>query len=234
MSFDANLASLLPPDFPGELQATLLAVTRGLLLALIAGGLALVGWLVAALLARATQGILSLIGVDASVARLQRGGAPAELRPSRLVGYAVFWCTFLAACVVSLRAVGLDLVPSIALRIEDVVPRVLTSALVLVLGIPFSVGAGRILNALLSPTGVHPGRVRSQAMTAILVGFTVLLALEQLGLAAQLVMAIGIAAVAAAGLALALAFGLGCRDLARDLIIEYLRTADEGGGTERR
>jgi hypothetical protein len=232
MSFD--LASLLPPDFSGELQTTLIAVTRGLLLALIAGGLALVGWLIAALLSRAIQGVLSLVGVDASVAKLQRDGVRAELRPSKLAGYAVFWCTFLAACVVSLRAVGLDLVPSIALRLEDVVPRVLTSALVLVLGIPFSVGAARVLNALLSPTGVLPGRVRSQAVTAILIGFTVLLALEQLGLAAQLVMAIGIAAVAAAGLALALAFGLGCRDLARDLIIEYLRTADEGAGSDRR
>jgi len=29
------------------------------------------------------------------------------------------------------------------------------------------------------------------------------------------------------GLALALAFGLGCRELARDFLIEYLRTLDD-------
>src|SRR6266850_3614299 len=157
MHIVASLATLLPEDLSTELQSTLLVVTRGLVLTLIAGALALLGWLLATLFSRLTQAILTLIGIDASVARLQRSGAMRpEVRPSRLVGYAVFWCIFLAACVVSLRAVGLDLVPSIAMRLEDVVPRVLTSALVLVLGIPFSVGAGRVLNALLSPSGIHP------------------------------------------------------------------------------
>ena len=53
-----------------------------------------------------------------------------------------------------------------------------------------------------------------------------LLALEQLGFAAQFVMAVGIVAVAALGLALGLAFGLGCRDLARDFVVEYLRSLE--------
>jgi len=67
----------------------------------------------------------------------------------------------------------------------------------------------------------------------VLIVFMVLLALEQLGLAAQLVMAVGIAVVGAAGLGLALAFGLGCRDLARDLVVEYLRAADQESSPDR-
>ena len=35
--------------------------------------------------------------------------------------------------------------------------------------------------------------------------------------------------LAAVGLALGLAFGLGCRDLARDFVVEYLRSMDEQG-----
>ena len=50
---------------------------------------------------------------------------------------------------------------------------------------------------------------------------------EQLGFAVQFVMAIGVVMAAAAGLALALAFGLGCRELARDFLVEYLRTLED-------
>jgi hypothetical protein len=224
-----SLASIIPPDLGAQLQETMLSVTSGLTLLVVAGLIGVAGWLVALLLGRATQMLIGMTGVDGSAARL----APAQLArpemlPSRLMGYAVFWVAFLCACIVALRVVGLDLAPSIAARLQDVVPRVVTSALVLILGIPIALAASRILNAILAPTGVRPGRIRSQAVVALLIGFTALIALEQLGIAATLVMAIGVTVVATAGLALALAFGLGCRELARDLIVEYLRASDEG------
>jgi hypothetical protein len=134
---------------------------------------------------------------------------------------------------VALRLLGLDLVPSISARLQDVVPRVLTSALVLVAGVPISIGASRLVSSILPPTGTGPSRFRYQAITATLIGVVILLALDQLGLAAQLVMAIGVAMVGAAGLAVALAFGLGCRDLARDLIVEYLRASDTESAIDR-
>jgi hypothetical protein len=145
----------------------------------------------------------------------------------------MFWAIILATVLVSLRIVGMDLAPSITERLQDVVPRVLTSALVLLLGIPIAMAAGRILSTMLASTGVRLGKLRSQILISVLVVFMVLLALEQLGLAAQLVMAVGIAAVGAVGLALALSFGLGCRDLARDLVVEYLRAADHEAPNER-
>jgi len=175
-----------------------------------------------------------LIGIDTSYARLREAGGPApEFPPSRFAGYITFWSIILASIMVSLRIMGMDLAPSITARLQDVVPRVLTSALVLLLGIPIAAGAGRIIGTLLSSTGVRLGRLRSQAIVTVLVVFMVLMALEQLGLAAQLVMAVGIAAVGAAGLALALAFGLGCRDLARDLVVEYLRATDSEAPANR-
>jgi hypothetical protein len=226
MSWD----SIIPPDLTLQLQDTLVSVISGVVLVLAAGVIAFLGWLLATLLARAAQFVLSRTGVDASAQKLATPGEPRrpELYPSRIVGFALFWTVFLSAVIVALRVVGLDLAPSIAARMQDVVPRVLTSAVVLILGIPLAIAASRILNALLAPSGLRPNRIRSQAVTALLIGFVVLIALEQLGLAAQLVIAIGITVVAAAGLALALAFGLGCRDLARDLIIEYLRASEEG------
>jgi hypothetical protein len=219
--------TVIPADFGAQLQATLTSVSEGLILFLIAAGVFLLGWLVATLLSRLVQAFFALVGVDASYARLQReGGRAPELPPSRFAGYLMFWAIILASVLVSLRVCGMDLAPSITARLQDVVPRVLTSALVLLLGIPIAMAAGRILSTMLASTGVKLGKVPSQILVSVLVAFMVLLALEQLGLAAQLVMAVGIAAVGAVGLALALAFGLGCRDLARDLVVEYLRATD--------
>jgi hypothetical protein len=225
---NVQMSSIIPPDFGAQLQVTLTSVSEGLILFLISVGVFLLGWLVATLISRLVQGLFALLGVDSSYARLrQQGGMAPELSPSRFAGYVMFWAIILAAILVSLRVVGMDLAPSITERLQDVVPRVLTSALVLLLGVPVAMAAGRIIGTLLTQTGVRLGRLGSQMLVSVLVAFMVLLALEQLGLAAQLVMAIGIAAVGAIGLGLALAFGLGCRDLARDLVVEYLRAADE-------
>ena len=228
MDWHQTAAAIIPPDLGMQLQETLLAVTGGLTLILIAGVIALIGWVLGALLSRAAQSILSLAGLDAPAKKLAAGtGVRADLLPSRMVGFAIFWLVILGTSIIALRVVGLDLAPSLVARLQDVLPRIVTSGLVLLLGIPLALAAGRLLNALLLQSGVRPNRIREQSAGALLVAFTVLIALDQLGLAAHLVLAVVIAVVAAAGLALALAFGLGCRDLARDLIVEYLRASDE-------
>ncbi len=234
MEWSSLLSPFIPPDLGAQLQETLFAVTGALTLVLIAGAIALVGWGLAVLLSRAAQSLLSMTGLDGPAKRLAAdSGIRPELLPSRLVGFSVFWLTILGTAIVALRVLGLDLVPSIVIRLQDVVPRILTSGLVLLLGIPLALTASRLLTALLLQSGVRPSRIRAQGVAALLVAFTVLIALDQLGLAAHLVLAVAIAIVAAAGLALALAFGLGCRDLARDLIVEYLRASDEGRTPDR-
>lgn len=231
---NASLASFLPPEFGAQLQATLVALTGALVLFVLAALVAFAGWLVALVLSRGIRGLLILTGVDAPVVRLQsRDRARSLILPSQIAGYASFWSLFLAACVLALKVTGLDLVPAITARLQDVVPRVLTSILVLIAGIPLALASARLLNGLFPVSTNRSSRLRYQLFLSVLVGITLLLALEQLGLAAQLVVAIGIAAAAAAGLALALAFGLGCRDLARDLIVEYLRASESIGERDR-
>jgi hypothetical protein len=234
MSPSWDLASLLPPHFGEQLQATLVGLSGALVLFLVAVAVVLIGWLLAMGLSRGVQALLVLLGLDAPVARLQAAESSRTLTlPSRIAAYITFWSVLLAASVFALRIMGLDLAPSITERLQDVVPRVLTSIFVLIAGIPLAVAAARLLNTLFPVSTSRSSRLRYQVFLSVLVGIVLLLALEQLGLAAQLVIAIGVTAVGAAGLALALAFGLGCRDLARDLIVEYLRATESDGGAER-
>src|SRR2546427_8871033 len=127
MKWSSFIPSFIPPDLGTQLQETVLAVTSALTLLLIAGVIALVGWLVGPLLSRAAQSILSMAGIDAPAKRMAAGaGVRPDLLPSRLVGFAVFWLTILGTAIVALRVLGLDLVPSIVVRLQDVVPRILT------------------------------------------------------------------------------------------------------------
>lgn len=234
MFTNSTLASLLPPETADQLQATLVALTGALVLFVLAALVAFVGWLVALLLSRGIRGLMVLTGVDAPVVKLQtRDRARTLILPSQIAGYLSFWGLFLAACILALRVTGLDLVPAITERLQDVVPRVLTSILVLIAGVPLAIASARLVNGLFPISSTRSSGIRYQVFLSVLVGITLLLALEQLGLAAQLVVAIGIAAAAAAGLALALAFGLGCRDLARDLIVEYLRASESSVERDR-
>src|SRR5689334_22990444 len=125
-------AALLPPQFGEQLQGTLVALTGALVLFVIAVAVAFVGWLVALGLSRGLRALFVVLGIDAPVARLQaKERNRTVVLPSRIAGYVSFWGAFLAACILALRVMGLDLVPSITARLEDVVPRVLTSVLVL-------------------------------------------------------------------------------------------------------
>ena len=132
-----------------------------------------------------------------------------------------------ASALLALEAAGIEVILPVAARLSEVVPRIVTSALLFASGGLVATVTGAITARFLESAGVRSARLTGRIVGAVLVGFSALLALEQLGLAAQFVMALGTIAAGAAGLALALAFGLGCRELARDFLVEYLRGVDD-------
>ncbi|MBK7369215.1 MAG: hypothetical protein IPJ04_15330 [Candidatus Eisenbacteria bacterium] len=95
------------------------------------------------------------------------------------------------------------------------------------LGTLGAIVVGAVTQRFLESAEVRAAAIFGRVVGAVLTGFAMLLALEQLGFAAQFVMAIGVVAASATGLGLALAFGLGCRELARDFLVEYLRSLEE-------
>ncbi len=191
----------------------------------------LIGWILARLLEtftlyllralRFNQGVRSLLGAT--------GAAPAH-EPAAFASWAVRWTMVVGTVLLALDVLGLNVTSGVGDRLVDTLPRVVTATIMLTAGLVLAWILGGVTHRLFEGAGLRGSRVRGQVVTAILSGFAVLLALEQLGFAAQFVMALGITAVAAVGIAVGLAFGLGCRDLARDFVIEYLRSLDEDKG----
>ncbi len=197
--------------------------------ALAAGVILVVGWALAVILQSLTRGFLRLIRFDDTSGRMLGGIAPVGLDPSRVVARAVHLLTLFLASLFALDVLGIRIVMSVGARLGEVVPRIITSAVLLAVGSLLALVLGAALRRVLESAGVRAARFQGQFLTFALTGFSGLLALDQLGFAAQFVMALGVVAVSSAGLGLALAFGLGCRELVRDFLVEYLRALDEPG-----
>jgi hypothetical protein len=201
---------------------------------LVSVGIALAGWALAALAARVVQALLRAARFNEGVRGLfAPAGRELRFEPAAAVSWAVHWVIVLLAVMLAADVLGFDLSRSVGDRLRDVLPRVVAATIVLAAGVIIAMMAGALVRSLLAGAGVRGSRLRAQLVVAVLVGFAALMALEQLGLAAQFIMAIGLTAVASLGLAAALAFGLGCREMARDLVVEFLRASEEEGAARQ-
>jgi hypothetical protein len=199
----------------------------------VAAAIGLIGWLLARLLSRLTLVALRAMHFNDAIRSVgEAPGGRERWEPAAIVSWAIYWMILLFTAHVAAQAAGLDLTVSVGERLRDVLPRVAAATIELVIGILLAMALGAVTRRVFETAGARGSRLRGQIVTFVMSGFAVLVALEQLGLAATFIMALAITAMAAVGLAAALAFGLGCRDLARDFIVEFLRSG--GDETPRR
>jgi hypothetical protein len=206
----------------GDLLSSAANGALGFVLALV---VALIGWGLAALVRVLMLGLLRVVRFNDAFRGLF--GETTRLKePAAIAAWATYWMLVVTALLLAVDTLGFSLVTQVGERVRDVVPRVVAAGVLLAAG----VGAATLMGALTRRTfqgaGMRGGVLRGQVVAAIITGFAVLAAIEQLGFATQFVMTLGLIAVAAMGLALGLAFGLGCRELARDFVVEYLRSLE--------
>jgi len=187
----------------------------------------LVGWALATALFGLTRALLRALRFNQGMQRLLGGSPAAAHEPAVLAAWAIYWTTVTVAVLIALDLLGVPAGPSMGSRLAEVLPRILTAGFLFAVGTLMAAVLGGLSRRFFESAGLGGARLRGRLVSGVLTGFAALLAVEQLGLAAQFVMALGVVTVGAVGLGLALAFGLGCRDLARDFVIEYLRSLDE-------
>jgi hypothetical protein len=217
-------------DLVERVRDLLAGAGSGALGFLLAVAVALVGWVVAGLARRAALGILRAARFNEGVRGLAGESGPLPRHePAAVASWALYWAVLVTSVLLAIDTLGFELVASVSMRLRDVVPRVVAATVLLGVGMVAAMVLGALTRRSFEGAGVGGGSLRGQIVAAIVTGFAVLAAIEQLGFATQFVMGIGLIAVAALGLALGLAFGLGCRELARDFIVEYLRSLESEG-----
>jgi len=206
----------------GEILNSILNFLPTLILALI---LLIVGWLLAKLIRLLVIKLLELLRFE----RLIKKGPQDELREKdrtktkELIGNLFYWFLIFVLLIVVLDVLGLNIGGLVLNRILEILPGIFVAIMVLILGLVLAIFVGEIAHALLLNTSIKHPLIWVRGIRWITLAFVVVLALEQLGLAAHLVINLILILAGAIALSFALAIGLGCKDIAKDIIIEFFK-----------
>ena len=192
----------------------------------------IIGYIVAKVLQAVVGRVLQGIGFDGW---MEKGGikqffdrAQTNYTPATVIGRLVFWFVFIIALTMAADALGIPQVSAVLGQLIAYIPNIIAAILILILA---ALLANFVSGIVRGATG--SGLLASVAQYAIIV-YAAFAALTQLGIAVQLTANTFLILLGAVALAAALAFGLGGRDLARDVLQRAYNRSDEVTGGDRR
>jgi len=209
----------------------ILQVLPGVLLGVV---ILMAGFLVARIMERAVDAGLDKVQFDREAARwgvaevAERAGG----RPTRVVGKLLFWLIMLIVILLASSALGIENINDIFGNLVGYIPSVFAAIIVIVLGIIL----GEFVRALIlaSAGGVTGVPTLAKVAKAVVVVISVFMALQQVGVAADIVTTAFTLILGAAALAVALAFGLGNTGLAGEITRHWYEQGRERVRFDRR
>ncbi len=179
----------------------------------------IVGLVIAWAVSKALTFLLRKIGFDRMANRVgltrleQRMNV--HLDPAGVLGKVVYWFILLIFLIPAADALGVPAVSNILNTLVAYIPNVFVAVLVLFLGALFATFVADIVRGAVSSARIGNPNVFAGIARWAIIGFAVLVALEQLQITPSLINELFGAVVAAVAIAFALAFGLGGQDAAR-------------------
>lgn len=179
----------------------------------------IVGLIIAWAVSKALTFLLRKIGFDRMANRIgltrleQRMNI--QLDPAGVLGKVVYWFILLIFLIPAADALGVPAVSNILNTLVAYIPNVFVAVLVLFLGALFATFVADIVRGAVASAKIGNPNVFAGIARWAIIGFAVLIALEQLQITPALINELFGAIVAAVAIAFALAFGLGGQDAAR-------------------
>lgn len=190
-----------------------------------------IGWFVASLIARGVAVLLRAVKFNDLAKRagltdfMQKMGVHTDA--SDLIANIAKWFIRLIALVVAFDALGLPAVSDVLRQLLLWLPNLVVAMVVLVVAGLLATALGKIVRGATAQAGFNnPDTLATVAKVAVW-GFAIVVALNQIGIAATLVNTLLTATVGALALAFGLAFGLGGKDEAARILAELKKSADE-------
>ena len=185
----------------------------------------IVGYVIARALQAVVGRVLQGIGFDRW---MERGGikqffdrAETNQTPASILGALVFWFVFIIAITMAADALGIPQVSVVLAQLIAYIPSIIAAILILIL-------AALLANFI---SGIVRGATGSDVLSSIaryaIIVYAVFAALTQLGVAVQLTANTFLIVLGAVALAAALAFGIGGREVARDVLEKAYHRSDE-------
>jgi len=237
-----SLDSHRPPhvNFGERLRDSFMQVF-GVLVPNLLGALVIVfaGYLLARLLEKLIERFLRRIRLNHV---LERGGVTqaversgATVNPTKVLANLVFWLVMFAVILIAANALGLESLANVFSELVSYIPSVIAAIVIILVGIVLGNFVGGLIGA--SAGALYGGRALARVGRGGVVLLAVFMALQELGIANEIVTTAFAILFGAIALALALAFGLGNRELAGEVVREwydrYRQERDEAIARER-
>jgi hypothetical protein len=195
------------------------------------------GWFVASLIERGLAAMLRAIRFNDLAQRagladfVQKMGMSTD--PAGMIGLVVKWFVRLIALVVAFDALGLPAVSDVLRQLLLWLPNVVVALVVLVIGGLAARALSNVVRGAANEAGLSNSNFLAKSATVVVWAFAVVVAVNQLGIATELVNTLFMAIVGALALGLGLAFGLGGRDTAAEIVRRTYARAQEKSGQMR-
>ena len=157
---------------------------------------------------------------------LERGGvmeaverSGSHLDPTRVVSGLIFWFIMFAVILLAGNALGLESLANVFTELVSYIPSVIAAIVIMIVGIVLGGFVGGLIMA--SAGGLHGGPALARVGRIGVIVLAVFMALQELGIATEIVTTAFAILFGAVALALALSFGLGNRELAGDITREW-------------
>ena len=164
---------------------------------------------------------------------VERSGS--HLNPVRVLANLVFWLVMFAVILVAANALGLESLANVFSELVSYIPSVIAAIVIILVGIVLGGFVGGLISA--SAGALHGGRALARVGRGGVILLAIFMALQELGIATDIVTTAFAILFGAIALAMALAFGLGNRELAgevtREWYQQYRAERDEAEQRER-
>jgi hypothetical protein len=195
------------------------------------------GWFIASVIDRVLAGVLRAIRFNDLAQRagladfVNRMGMNTD--PSGLIGLVVKWFVRLIALVVAFDALGLPAVSEVLRQLLLWLPNVVVALVVLVIGGLAARALSNLVRGAASEADLSNANFLARAASVVVWAFAIVVAVNQLGIATELVNTLFMAIVGALALGVGLAFGLGGRETAAEILRKMYARAQERSGQMR-
>lgn len=181
-----------------------------------------VGWLVASLLEKGIRALLHAVKFDNLAQRsgfsgfVQKMGVKTDA--SGFLALVAKWFIRLIALVVAFDALGLPAVSDVLRQLLLWLPNLMVALVVLVIGGLVANAASSLVRGATAEAGFDKPDLLAKIASTAVWAFAIVVAVNQIGVAATLVNTLFMGVVGAVALASALAFGLGGRETAGEIV----------------
>ena len=192
------------------------------------------GWFIASLIERGLAALLRTIRFNHLAEKAGLADFVTKMGMNTdaagMIGLVVKWFVRLIALVVAFDALGLPAVSDVLRQLLLWLPNVVVALVVLVIGGLAARALSNVVRGAASEAGLSNANFLAKAAAIVVWAFALVVAVNQLGIATELVNTLFMAIVGALALALGLAFGLGGRETAAEIVRNWHAKAQEKSG----